>query len=51
MADYSREFLVAKHGDYQDSLKNWNFHYRSYVGGDDCSNGYFLNRYILEGDG
>ena len=50
MADYSREFLVAKHGDYDDSLKNWNFHYRSYVGGDDFSSGYFLNRYILEGD-
>ena len=50
MADYSREFLVAKHGDYEDSLKNWNFHYRSYVGGDDFSSGYFLNRYILEGD-
>ena len=50
MADYSREFLVAKHGDYEDSLKNWNFHYRSYVGGDDFSSGYFLNRYMLEGD-
>ena len=50
MADYSREFLVAKHGDYEDNLKNWNFHYRSYLGGDDFSNGYFLNRYILEQD-
>jgi hypothetical protein len=50
MANYSREFLIAKHQDYEDNLKHWNFHYRSYLGGDDFSNGYFLNRYILEQD-
>ena len=50
MADYNREFLTARHSDYDDNLKHWNFHYRSYLGGDDFSNGYFLNRYILEAD-
>ena len=50
MANYTREFLTAKHSDYEDNLKHWNFHYRSYLGGDDFANGYFLNRYILEQD-
>ena len=36
MANYSREFLTAKHSDYEDNLKHWNFHYRSYLGGDDA---------------
>ena len=50
MADYNREYLISKHQDYKDSLHNWNFHYRSYLGGDDFSLGNFLNRYILETD-
>ena len=48
MANYSREFLVDKHPDYERKLNDWNFHVRSYLGGQDYENGYFLNRYILE---
>jgi hypothetical protein len=29
-------------------MNDWNFHYRSYLGGQDYENGYFLHRYILE---
>ncbi len=50
MADYTREFLTHRHQDYDENMKNWNFHLRSYLGGDDYTNGYFLNRYILESD-
>ena len=48
MADYKREFLVDKHPDYDMKVNDWNFHVRSYLGGQDYENGYFLNRYILE---
>ena len=50
MADYTREFLTHRHQDYDENMKNWNFHLRSYLGGDDYTNGFFLNRYILESD-
>ena len=48
MANYDRDFLVSTHQDYDQKISDWNFHYRSYLGGQDFSNGYFLNRYILE---
>jgi hypothetical protein len=48
MATYSRDFLVELHPDYERKMNDWNFHYRSYLGGQDYENGYFLNRYILE---
>ena len=48
MANYSRDFLVELHPDYDRKMNDWNFHYRSYLGGQDYENGYFLNRYILE---
>jgi len=48
MANYSRDFLVELHPDYERKMNDWNFHYRSYLGGQDYENGYFLNRYILE---
>src|SRR5210317_512169 len=48
MATYSRDFLVELHPDYDRKMNDWNFHYRSYLGGQDYDNGYFLNRYILE---
>ena len=50
MAIYDRDFLTARHSDYEKNFNRWNFHYRSYLGGDDYNNGYFLNRYILESD-
>ena len=50
MAIYSRDFLTARHSDYEKNFHRWNFHYRSYLGGDDYGNGYYLNRYILESD-
>ena len=50
MAIYSRDFLTARHSDYEKNFHKWNFHYRSYLGGDDYENGYYLNRYILESD-
>ena len=48
MATYSRDFLVELHPDYDRKMNDWNFHYRSYLGGQDYENGYFLHRYILE---
>jgi len=48
MANYSRDFLVELHPDYDRKMNDWNFHYRSYLGGQDYKNGYFLHRYILE---
>ena len=48
MANYSRDFLVELHPDYDRKMNDWNFHYRSYLGGQDYENGYFLHRYILE---
>ena len=48
MATYSRDFLVELHPDYDRKMNDWNFHYRSYLGGQDYKNGYFLHRYILE---
>ena len=48
MANYTREYLTSKHPDYDRKMNDWNFHVRSYLGGQDYENGYFLNRYILE---
>ncbi len=48
MANYSRDFLVAKHQDYELKIQDWDLHRRSYMGGQDFSNGYYLNRYVLE---
>tara|TARA_Y100000004_G_scaffold196527_1_gene266790 strand:+ start:1307 stop:2725 length:1419 start_codon:yes stop_codon:yes gene_type:complete len=50
MAQYSREYLTKTHPDYDKSLQNWAFHLRSYLGGDDYQDGYYLNRYVLESD-
>jgi len=48
MATYDRQFLTELHPDYERKMNDWNFHYRSYLGGQDYENGYFLHRYILE---
>ena len=48
MAIYSKEFLTAKHQLYKDNIENWEFYIRSYLGGNDYKNGYYLNRYVLE---
>ena len=50
MAQYDRDFLTAKHRDYDKNLELWGFHLRSFLGGDNYSQGYFLNRYVLESD-
>ena len=46
--NYDRDFLVAKHPDYEKKMQDWDLHVRSYMGGQDFSNGYYLNRYVLE---
>ena len=48
MANYDRDFIVAKHQDYEHKIADWDLHRRSYMGGQDFSNGYYLNRYVLE---
>ena len=48
MAEYNRDFLTAKHDLYEDNILNWEFHIRSFLGGNDYKNGYNLHRYILE---
>ena len=50
MAQYDRDFLTAKHRDYDKNLELWGFHLRSFLGGDNYRQGYFLNRYVLESD-
>ena len=48
MAIYDRDFLTKKHQLYKDNITNWEFYIRSYLGGNDYRNGYYLHRYILE---
>jgi len=50
MANYTREFLTSRHKHYEEKINDWNFHLRSYLGGQDYQNGYLLNRYVLETD-
>jgi hypothetical protein len=50
MAKYSREYLTRRHSHYDEKFDDWNFHLRSYLGGNDYQNGYLLNRYTLETD-
>ena len=44
----NREFLQSKHDLWQSNIGNWEFYIRSYLGGNDYKNGYYLHRYILE---
>ena len=48
MAIYDRDFLTTKHELYKAHLDNWEFYIRSYLGGRDYKNGYYLHKYILE---
>ena len=48
MATFDRDFLTELHPDYKQKMNDWNFHYRSFLGGQDYENGYFLHRYVLE---
>ena len=50
MAGYTREYLSERHIHYEEKFNDWNFHLRSYLGGQDYQNGYHLNRYVLETD-
>ena len=43
-----RKFLTAKHPLWNANIANWEFFIRSYLGGNDYKNGYYLHRYILE---
>jgi hypothetical protein len=40
--------LKAKHPLWHANISNWEFYIRSYLGGNDYKNGYYLHRYILE---
>jgi len=44
----NREFLQKKHPLWHANIANWEFYIRSYLGGNDYKNGYYLHRYILE---
>ena len=44
----NREFLTNKHDLWNAHISNWEFYIRSYLGGNDYKNGYYLHRYILE---
>jgi hypothetical protein len=50
MANYTREYLSERHTHYEEKFNDWNFHLRSYLGGQDYQSGYHLNRYVLETD-
>ena len=43
-----KEFLQSKHDLWHSNIANWEFYIRSYLGGNDYKNGYYLHRYILE---
>ena len=43
-----REQLQEKHHLWKANIENWEFYIRSYLGGNDYKNGYYLHRYILE---
>ena len=43
-----KEFLHSKHDLWHSNIANWEFYIRSYLGGNDYKNGYYLHRYILE---
>ena len=43
----NREFLQKKHPLWHANIANWEFYIRSYLGGNDYKNGYYLHRYIL----
>ena len=40
--------LKTKHPLWHANIANWEFYIRSYLGGNDYKNGYYLHRYILE---
>lgn len=44
----NREFLQQKHDLWEANITNWEFYIRSYLGGNDYKNGYYLHRYVLE---
>ena len=44
----NKEFLTTKHDLWHSNIANWEFYIRSYLGGNDYKNGYYLHRYILE---
>ena len=43
-----RETLTSKHDLWHSNISNWEFYIRSYLGGNDYKNGYYLHRYVLE---
>jgi len=43
-----RKILTQKHRLWHANIANWEFYIRSYLGGNDYKNGYYLHRYILE---
>jgi hypothetical protein len=43
-----RKILTTKHDLWHKNVSNWEFFIRSYLGGTDYKNGYYLHRYILE---
>tara|TARA_B100001063_G_C16752778_1_gene551223 strand:- start:395 stop:1813 length:1419 start_codon:yes stop_codon:yes gene_type:complete len=43
-----RETLTQKHDLWHSNISNWEFYIRSYLGGNDYKNGYYLHRYVLE---
>ena len=44
----NRETLTSKHDLWHSNIANWEFFIRSYLGGNDYRNGYYLHRYVLE---
>ena len=44
----NREQLTEKHNLWHANISNWEFYIRSYLGGNDYKNGYYLHRYVLE---
>ena len=45
---YTRDQILNTHKDFKENIKHWEFYIRSYLGGNDYKNGYYLNRYVLE---
>jgi len=47
---HSKDFMEARHDNYDLMIQRWNFYLRSYLGGEEYRSGSFLHEYALELD-
>ena len=50
MSKYSKEYLETTHEDYKSQIHTWEYFIRSYYGGREYKEGYYLTKYVVERD-